>query len=610
MEKEDDTIFTPFAYKAPFGLAEDNLAYAELIRYNANNPSLFTTDGIIKENEGNKFPIGNAVVVYLGMVQNLLGDINLTYYFGGLLPLLLSVILIFKTIQLFFNEHAIPIAIGVSILILCTNFNDFMGIEKFFNTFLFPDNYQHHGNVVVFGYSQRFVYCQSSLFLLLFWVYRFLVYLKEYSFKNQLLLLASIVLLQYSYFYYWSFAIPFTLALVLISKKNWKEFLTLLGGIILFTTPYWLEVYQFNQTEFYTEYQEKMGGAQTYNGLYGIILIGTINLIPFLKKGRNWFNILLLIAPITLNLIIEFLNYNFQSFHPVFYLTKLTVLPSFITLGLLAKYWNKWDKTAMICLTNYYLILLFCSLKFILGFNLQPYHWVYTAFYPMIVFTLILAWKPIIKANRLKKIITIAASLTIVFGVFNAFKTADHNHDFWTIKKDDQAAINFLKEKPYSVIAGNNMMPIITFAAHTDLYIHEGMTCNSSSMFKESAQRFIHPYKLMGYSDSTILGEFNKYRELEAYHKIFTEGNEAQRDSLSHLYPDNLLGSIEAMFHYFTSPEKYEAKFKAALNAFQNPNFDLDYLVIYKPTFRGDYAFISGNTVFENDTFIIYQSSQ
>ncbi len=606
MEKEDDTIFTPFSYKAPFGLSEDNLAYAEVIRYASNNPSLFTPDGIIKENEGKKFPGGNLVVLYLGMVHNLLGDMDLTYYFGGLLPLLISVILIFKLIKLFFHKHVIPISICVSILILCTNFNDFMGIEKFLKAFFFPENYQHHGNVLVLGYAQRFACCQSSIFLFLFWVYQLIIYLKNCSLKNQLLLVLSLGLLQYSYFYYWSFAIPMTFALVAISKKSIKEILPLIIGTVTIILPYWLKVYEFNQTPFYAEYQEKMGGVQTYGAIYGIILIGTLNLIPFFNQGKKWFNIGLLIAPVVLSLVIEFLNHTFQPYHPIFYSTKITVLPAFITLGLLARFWNKWDSKAMLCLTNYYLILLLCSLKFILGFNLQPYHWVYATFYPLLVLTMIIAWQPIIKGNILKNGLIIAASTTIILGIFNSYKTADHNHDFWTIKQDDQEVINFLSKSSYPVIAGNNLMPIITFSAHTDIYIYEGMTCNSFALYNELAQRFIHPYKLMGYSDSNILKEFNQYKELGDYHHTFTKGTENQRDSLSYTFPDNLLGSIESMFHYFTSPKKYEAKFKQSLAMFTAPNFELDFLVIYKPTFRGNYSSIEADKVFENNTYMVY----
>lgn len=607
LDRSENTTFTPFTYKAPFGLAEDNLAYAEMIRYASHNPSIFIPDGIIKENEGTKFPMGNIVIVYLGMVHKLLGEINYTYFLGGLLPLLLSVIFIFKTILLFFREHAIPIAIGVCFLILCSNFNDFMGLEKFIKAYFFPNSYQHHGNVLALGYAQRFVYSQSSIFLLLFWIYQLFKYVKDPSLKNQILLILAIGLLQYSYFYYWSFAIPFTIALIAISKNKWKDYVWLAIGIAISSVPYWLEVYAFHQTDFYQEYQEKMGGAQTYDALYGIIIVGSLSILPFLKQGKKWLNISLLIAPVALHLTIEFLNYNFQSFHWIYYTTKLTVLPIFIALGLAARYISNWSTTAMFCLINYYLILLLCSLKFILGFNIQPYHWVYTAFYPILIFAMIKSWLPILKEKTLKKIITIAASITIFLGLFNSYKTAEHNHSFWSIQQDDQEVIEFLKKHPHSVIAGNNMMPLITFVAHTDLYLYEGMTCNSSNMFKESAKRFIQPYKLMGYDDSDILEEFNKYKELPKYHQIFTKGTMEERDSLAQVYPDNLLGSIESMFHYFTSPEKYEDQFITSLHEFTPPSFELNFIVIYKPTFRGDFAFIKDQQVFENSTYIIFR---
>lgn len=608
MELEDETIFTPFSYKAPFGLAEDNLAYAKMVRYSSDNPTLFTHDGVIKENKGLKFPVGNIILIYLGMVNNLLGDINLTYYLGGLFPLLISIILVFKTVQLFFSKHAIPISIGISIIILCSNFNDFLGLEKFIKAFLIPENYRYNGNVLVFGYAQRFAFSQSTIFLFLFWFYQLVKYLKESSIKNQVLLVLAITLLQYSYFYFWSYAIPFSIAIIAVSNKKLKDYVILLVSTLILTLPFWLEVLDFNQTDFYTEYQEKMSGAQTYDSILVIVFVGTLNLVPFLKEGNKWFNILLILTPVFLTFIIDYLNYTFQSYHAVFYLTKLTILPVFITLGLLAKFWNKWHKEAMLCLINYYLIILLCNLKFIIGFNLQPYHWVYTAYYPVLIFTLLIAWNSRLSSEVFKQIALTFSVIIIILGVFNSFKTADHNHDFWTISKDDQETINFLQKHPYTVIAGNNMMPIITFSAHTDLYIYEGMTCNSRSSLNESSQRFIYPYKLMGYSDTSIIGEFNKYKELPTYNQVFTKGSTIERDSLSHIFPDNILGSIESMFHYFTSPKKYEKQFIKSLKEFSTPDFELDFIVIYKLTFRGEYTKISAKKVFENDTYIIYQN--
>ena len=60
-ERDENTHFTPFAYKAPFSLSEDNLSYAGIIRYSGNHPSVYRHDPLIKENGGLSFADGNIV---------------------------------------------------------------------------------------------------------------------------------------------------------------------------------------------------------------------------------------------------------------------------------------------------------------------------------------------------------------------------------------------------------------------------------------------------------------------------------------------------------------------------------------------------------------------
>jgi hypothetical protein len=110
----------------------------------------------------------------------------------------------------------------------------------------------------------------------------------------------------------------------------------------------------------------------------------------------------------------------------------------------------------------------------------------------------------------------------------------------------------------------------------------------------------------MGYKKTEILQEYKKYEMISEYHTIYVKGSEAKRDSLAKAYPDNLLGSIEGMWHYFTSPSKYLTKFENSLTNYADPQFSLDYLVIYKPTFKGDTSYILGEKKVENESFIVY----
>jgi len=602
-ERDENTLFTPFAYKAPFSLSEDNLSYAGIIRYSGNHPSLYRYDPLIKENGKLSFADGNIVNSYLGLFTKLSGDINTTYYFGGLLPLFLSILLIFKIISIFFHKHSIPISIGVSIIILCSNFDDVFGIHKFLTGFGFLGEY--HNNILVLGYSQRFPYCQSTMVFFLFWIYRLILFRESSSPKNQIWLLIALIGLQYSYFYYWSFAIPITAAMLFFDKKHPREFIILLVGYLLLSSHFWFKFYEFNQLDFLEEYRERIKGIEIFP-VSGILLFGALCLLPFINKGRKWFNVLLYFMPFGWILSFKLLSVYFEYFPQFIYITKCIFPISLFTGILLAGIWNKWKNWAILSLINYYLIFLFCNLKFVLGYNIQPYHWVYASYFPFLVLNLIVVWKDIINLTRIKYAVVIGSTLTVLFGFLNSYKSAEKNHAFWSISNHEKEVIELLNKHPYSVIAGNNMMPLITFTAHTDVYLYEGSCSHKRAMYEESAQRFIHPYKMMGYSDSLIVKEYKKYENIGDYHQIVISNNSSVRDSLSRVYPDNILGSIEVMWCYFMEPEKYVQKFENSLKNYSDPSYDLDYLVIYAPTFKGDYNKILGKKILENKLFKVY----
>ena len=602
-EKDENTHFTPFAYKAPFSLSEDNLSYAGIIRHSGNHPSIYRYDPLIKENGGLSFADGNIVNSYLGIFTKISGNINTTYYFGGLIPLLLSIFLIFKLIDVFFQKHSIPISIGISILILCSNFDDVFGIQKFLTGFGFLGEY--HNNLLVLGYSQRFPYCQSTIVFFLFWLYRFILFRESSSIKNQIWLLIALIGVQYSYFYYWSFAIPITLAMLFFDKKHPRDFILVLGGYLLLSSHFWFKFYEFNQLDFLEEYRERIKGIEVFP-MSGILFFGTLCLLPFINRGRKWFNVLLYLIPFGWVVVIKLLNNSLESFPKLIQIAQFILPLSLLAGAILAGIWNAWKNWAMLSLINYYLIFFFCNLKFVLGYNIQPYHWVYASYFPFLVLNIIVVWKDIINLSRIKYAVVIGSTLTVFFGFLNSYKSAEKNHAFWSISNHETEVIELLKKHPYSVIAGNNMMPLITFTAHADVYLYEGSCSHKRAMYQESAQRFIHPYKLMGYSDSLIVKEYRKYENIRDYHQIVISNNSSARDSLSKVYPDNILGSTEVMWCYFMEPEKYIQKFENSLKKYKHPNYELDYLVIYTPTFKGDYSEIIGEKILENKLFKVY----
>lgn len=604
MHQNPSETFTPFAYKAPFSLSEDNLSYASLIRYSGNNPSLYRPDPLIKENNELNFADGHIVPTYVGVFHKIFNDINITYYFASVIPILISIILIFKTVKLSFQQYVYPISFSLSVIILCSNFDDFLGIGKFLTGFIFTENY--HSNFLVLGYAQRFVFCQASIPLFLFWIYRIVKFGKAPHLSNQLYLSLSLILLQYTYFYYWSFAIPITIGLIILTHNHPKQFIGVILPYLLLTAHFWYAFIQFNQLEFSSEYLYRIRGSEYYQRFW-IILFCSVALLPQIKKGKAMPTFIILLIPIIINKVIGYLIFHFSPQHYI-YITAQVAIPVFMATSVI--WYHKVHKTSVITtllLLGYYLMFLFCFLKFFVGFSIQPYHWVYASFFPFLILTFAYAIQSYFSLQLFKKVALSAAGIVIIFGLLNSFKSAERNYKFWTIGKAEKEVISFLNQYDYPVVTGNNMMANITFTGHTDIYLYRGTISHKRSSYPESYNRYIHPYKLMGYNDSLIVEEYKKYEGIKAYHEIVISNNTEQRDSLAKIYPDNLLATAEALHCYLLNPAPLLPEFKTALKQYEAPTFDLDFLIIYKPTFRGNYSHIKGEKVFENSTFIIYK---
>ncbi len=606
-DRAEGDELTPFVYKPPFSLSEDNLSYAGIIRYSGNHPSIYRYDPLIKENGHLSFADGNIINSYLGLFHKIFNNINYTYYFGAFLPLILSVILVFKIVKLFYSNYTIPISIAVAIVISCASFDDFFGLKKFILGYIFTEDYGN--NIIIHGYAQRFPYCQSTTFILLFWIYRFILYRRNPDLKNQILLALSLLALQYGYFFYWSYGLAITFSMILFDRRRLKEFIPLLISYIIFTAHFWFEFYEFNQLPFLEEYRERIKGIEFYPDL-PVVIVGSVCLLPFLKFSQKSYVLLAIAIPIISSLSIEFAYYTFQPFHYAYIGIQVFTILAIAGLVLFVWFKKDWKNWQLITLVNYYLMFVLCNLKFYLGFNVQPYHWVYAAYYPFLIINVLVILKNLVSTQIVKKVTIGFATLTVILGLSNSFKMAEKVHGFWTIQKDDVAVIDFLKQRPYTVIAGNNMMPLITFTAHADVYLYEGSTSHKRSMYDESAARFIQPYKIMGYSDSLIVAEYTKYRDLVDLNIIFGGKESFERDSLANVYPDNSMGSVEVMWCYFMFPENYLGKFKESLSNFVPPSYEMNHLIIYKPTFRGNYDVIEGNVVLENETYKIYETPQ
>lgn len=603
MHEEESGEFSSFVYKGPFSYC-DVLTYAGQIRYSSDHPSLLRSDALIKENEGLLFADGNIINVYSGWINQLVDDIDLTPIVGSILPLLLSVLLLFKISRLILKEHfKYWLAFGLSVLVLLTNFDDLFGLWKLISGYFL--NLPEADDIIPVGYNQRFPYGQFSNFIFIYWIYSILMWRQKPSLKNQLVVAFSLLLGHYTYFYYWSYALPISFGLVLFKFPKWKDYYVLLIAYCLGSAYYWSNFLDFNSTHFAVEYLERVKGPQMYS-FTGILIVGLISGWSVIIKNFKVGLITYLLPFLAIFLLQREVNYfsNDSTIHFLFVASLCLVL---ITSLVYCRIKVGLTDVELLNLFNYYLMVILNALVFIIGYNVQPYHWVFTTYYIVLVICLIFLLKPYLNFQICKRIVVILSILVIVIGGFNSYRFAKRNSPYWSLSSDDLEVIRFFKELPEKPVVGsNNIMPLITFSGHSDLYLFTGSTSHSRSLYKELYYRFIQNYKLLGLSDDEILSIYESYKGHKDYWAIYHAEESESRSDLAREWPKNLTLAAEALHHYFINFDSKKEDLIDALRSFNENDysFELNYMLVQKGMkFQRS---IKAQKVLENDTFIIY----
>jgi hypothetical protein len=593
------TEFSSFVYKGSMGFAMDNTAYGNIIRYLSFNPSLIRPDNLIFENGNTVIADGNIVLLFPAFVQQLTANLDLTVLITSFLAILLSVLLIIRIAKLSFPKVSWMLVFISSVLVFLTNITDLTGLVKAFGNLNDGHVYKHFS--MHMGYAQRFPFAQISIVFFLYWISALLQFLKSGSIKNSFILGVSVLLLQYSYFYYWSFAIALTGIIFLFHIRKFKQWIPAIVLYLICSFPFWYVFVQFNQLEFAKEFLFRIKGIEYYPTIWINIIGWGIGLVVLRNKPLIpvCFSLGYFIAA---QLGIEFLENTFQPFHWAYNTGKaLIAIGWFVNLIWVLKQRNS-STIELISLFSYWLIFVFINLHFFIGYNVQPYHWVLAAFHPVyMLFLTWLAWK---LSTFEKTFFSISAVITLVV-LYNAFCFGNTAGKYWHVNQEESAIIQFVnQQKSPPVLSGNNYPFLVTLSAHTNCFLFMGTTNNKRSSYPESYYRFNHNFKNLGYSDSLIIDEYNRYKNCNTYQRIYEEDN----DSLALVWPDNTFLTAEALHHYFVRPANLLPDFKAALKEYphQDYHFKNDYIIIYKPTFRGRYDVFKSDPVFKSENFLIY----
>jgi hypothetical protein len=599
--------FSKFVYKGALSHC-DILNYAGHLRYSGEHPSLLRPDGLIKENKELLFADGNILNVYAGWVLKLVKNIDLVPVVGSILPLFLSVLLIFKISKRLFGENKLLFQIGLSVILLLANFDDFLGIGKFIQGFIL--HAKEMDDTMPLGYNSRFPYGQFSNVIFVYWIYTLIEWLFDKSSKNQILLAVSIILCHYTYFYYWSYALPVTVGCVFFTQSKPKTYLTLTAVYLIGTLHYWINFFEFNALDFAAEYLERVKGPQYFSYVW-ILIIGLISGYSVFLKNKK-LGLLLYILPTICLLILKKINYIF----PVGNLQLILSLDVCVVLLLALVYAIikiDFTKLELINVFNFYLTFILMSLAYIIGYNVQPYHWIYTTYFTIMAICTIGFLKQFLPSEIFYKFLKGSIVVVVVVGGLNSYRFADRNVMFWNLSEDDEAVILFLNEQDHRpIIGGNNIMPLITFTAHSNAYLYSGSTCHSRSRSHELYYRFINSYKSLGYSDSLIVKEYQKYQKHTDYWEIYHGYDEEKRIQLGQEFPDNLTLAAEVLHHYFLNFEERIPELQKELKLHDVDEYDLEwnYLIIYKPTLETEFDYVGKDVVLDNKTYAVIKVSE
>lgn len=596
----NETEFTSFVYKGSMGFAMDNTAYGNVLQHSLEKPTLFRSDNLVFENKDERFADGQLVILFATAIYHLCGDLDITVLVTSFLSIALSILLLIRILRMSFNSASWLLTFLAVTFVLLTGVDDYFGVIKALNNW--SNNHFYTSFGMHLGYANRFPYAQVSLPFFLFWIFALLLFIRFPKTPQSLLLGISLVILQYSYFYYWTFAIFITGAFLFTQLKEIKKWFAALLVYGIFTLPFWLNFFAFNQTEFAAEYLNRVKGLEYYPSL-SLHVVGVLLSLTIYRDQRILPAILAISSIIGLQCLIEFIEYTFQDYHWMYWLSRFF----FVAILLLNFIWvQKKVKISTIeyfILFNYWAIFLFINLKFLIGINVQPYHWVYTTFHP--IFGLSIAWL-LLQVISLRKTIIISAGLLIAIATYNGICFGNTAGKYWKLNSEETAVIEFVHQAKNPVIIGNNYPFLITIAAQSTCDLYMGTSNNKLSNYEESYFRFISNFKAMGYSDSTIFQEYDKHYTCDVYKTKYAENG----DSLHTVWPDNTLLTAETLHHYFLKPEEYRSDLEMAVNQYNAQQFELkkDLIIIYKPTFLGDYNAFKTEPILDSPNFRIYST--
>jgi hypothetical protein len=598
-QDENDPEFGNFSIltlKGDQGYTVDMAVYASQIKdtYRHNN-FLFQKDPFVKENQQEYFPNGNIIYFLAALPLHLGFEIDAVHFISSFFAILLSILLLRMILKQEYPDEELNNNIGPLLLITGLLFLGIYG--KLPNDFL---SLLMDGDILPrnLGYNGRFPHIQFSLFLLLFWYYRLVKFLKTFDVLNAVLLGFSIAVLQYSYFYFWTGAIVFSGLIILMhlgeklkqlfSKEILFPLTAAAGVYIVLTIPFWWNFVAFNCEGFAKEFTARVGMVHgrflkilITSKISMLIIVGGVIMDYWLSRKNN-------------NGVFSFWQF-------------LAASKKMIAIGL-----------SLFVLKN---------LQLILGYTVQAYHWEVAFIYPILM---IISFDYIIKIQRhltssttsprplkiLKSLGLIVFLWTVLGAMTINFIYGQKWAKYFAFTKTEQELLHYIKENMEDkVFMSNNININAVIAANTDNYLFVSNAFITHNNNQEIVERIVWGYKALGYDLDNLKKEILKGEQYLSYLNDVRTSKIYKNEKLISI-PDNYT-FISYIGHvtYLDKEEKFYSSKKLmplVIQTFNDPKstnkYDLDFLVIYKRYFIGTLP--TTTPIFDNKDFVIYSVSE
>lgn len=569
--------FSLYLYKGALGISQDLISYGFQINQVFNDLSLFRVDPATVSNNNLVFPDGNLVALYGAFWLKITGSLTWTTILAPLPVLFISAVFVFKLVGLFFENKKIWWTALMLSLCFLTGFDDILGLRKLSNYLMGGELFIPGTNHLVMGYLRRFPHAQISSMVFFACLYFLISFLKGRRQKHFYLLVIFLAISQYIYFHYWTFLLAFTVLLLLPEiKRHYLLFVKGLGVWLVLILPYVYTAINFSLHPLSAAFKEKMSGFPDYSffGVYALYLI--------LSLFRNKRQLSFILIPLIVDLMILGAGYVFQPFHWVPTLLKgAVVLYCFFAIFQMQA-GSDVKLSQRVNNVNFLLTFLLLKLDYLIGFNVEPYHWVYIATFPIFVIASIVEFKD----SQLwsKRFIIPTMTAFIVFGAgLNGMNYARANYRFWTFDDSESEVLAYLKSKDETLlIGGNNFALNASLAVNSQHKLYSGISHLGDLSQEQSCQRLIHSYFLLGYGKEEVFDEYMQYKSYPQY----LESYRFEKDSLGSEWPANISLVTEVILDYWHWPEYFEEDFQQYLDQqTMEIAYEPDVLLLYR---RGD----------------------